>query len=84
MRHRKRERAARRDSGRKKLDISGVWCVVTLMTARYLSSQERHESMSKSLTVVRAPITLSGSAAMSVISTTRDAALPFADWDGVG
>ena len=53
------------------------------MTARYLSSQERQESMSKSFTVLRTPITLSDSAAMSVISTTRDAALPFADCDGV-
>jgi hypothetical protein len=79
LRHRKQDRAALRDRGREKQDISGVWCVVTLMTARYLSSHERHESMSKSFTVLRGPSTLSDSADMSVISTTRDAALPIAD-----
>lgn len=55
-----------RDSGRK------GECGITFITVRYLSSHERHESMSKSLAVLRSPGNLSGSATRSVMSSTRE------------
>ena len=45
---------------------------ITFMTARYMSSHDRHESMSKSLAVLRSPCSLSGSATRSVMSSTRE------------